>query len=135
MKEENSKNVTNEQLAELINNLRGQIKDIKAHNSSNRIFNSIIKSSIEKLDEKIGGVRVELSDFRTEMKDVKTDIEQLTKGALTEDEKDEVLNMVRNIDERLEEETLGKDKITLNRNEYDNVANTVGFANKFEKVS
>ena len=135
MKEENSKNVTNEQLAELINNLRGEIKDIKAHNSSNRIFNSIIKSSIEKLDEKIGGVRVELSDFRTEMKDVKTDIEQLTKGALTEDEKDEVLNMVRNIDERLEEETLGKDKITLNRNEYDNVANTVGFANKFEKVS
>lgn len=89
MKDENSKNVTNEELLSTIN-----------------------------------------EGFR----DIRTDIEQLKEGALTRNEKEEVLNMVRNIDERLEEETLGKDKITLTRNEYDDVTKTVGFENKFEKV-
>ncbi len=46
----------------------------------------------------------------------------------------QVLNMVRNIDERLEEETLGRDKIIFTRGEYDSVAKTSGFENRFEKI-
>ncbi|MCP5008253.1 MAG: hypothetical protein GY941_30615 [Planctomycetes bacterium] len=93
------------------------------------------------LKEEVGGFRVELRDVKEDVvslkenvRDMRIDIKELKKGAFTKNEKDEVLNMVRNIDERLEEETLGRDKITFTRGEYDSVAKTSGFENRFEKI-
>ena len=58
------KNVTNEQLAELINNLRGEIKDLKESENGKGVFYSIIKRGIEDINEKIGGLRIEISDLK-----------------------------------------------------------------------
>jgi hypothetical protein len=87
------------------------------------------------LNEGFRDVRMDIKQLQEGQRDMRMDIEGLKEGAFTKDEKEGVLDMVKNIDKRLEEETLGKDKITLNRDEYNGVSNTVGFENKFEKVS
>lgn len=128
MREENTKNVTNEYLAELINNLRGEISTIR-NSGDDRII------LYKKIESEIGGLKEEVGGFRIELRDLRNIADKLEEGAFTKDEKEEILNMVRNIDERLEEETLGKDKITLTRGEYNGVADTVGFENRFERIS
>lgn len=128
MKEENSKNVTNEELAKLINNLRGEIVTIKKTGDDRILLYKRLESEITDLKEEVGGFRIELRDLRNIA-------DKLENNSFSKDEKGEVLNIIKNIDERLENETLGKDKITLTRNEYNNVAEKVGFQNKFEKVS
>jgi hypothetical protein len=110
MKGKDTKNITNEQLAELMQEKFLENKQVS-----------------ELINERVNGIDVKLNDL-------KKVTDELYEGAFTKDEKEEVLNMVRNIDERLEEETLGKDKITLTRGEYDGVADTVGFENRFEKI-
>ena len=127
MKEKSTKNITNEHLAELINNLRGEIKAVKETGDNRMTLYKRMELEIMNLKEEVGGFRIELRDLRNIA-------DRLEDGALTNGEKEEVLNMIRNIDKRLEEETLGKDKITLTRSEYNGVAKTVGFENKFEKV-
>ena len=128
MKEENSKNVTNEELAKLINNLRGEIVTIKKTGDDRILLYKRLESEITDLKEEVGGFRIELRDLRNIA-------DKLENNSFSKDEKEEVINIIKNIDERLENETLGKDKITLTRNEYNNVAEKVGFQNKFEKVS
>lgn len=127
MKEKETKNITNEYLAELLNDLRGEVKIIKGYESSRRISSRMIEASIEKLEEKIGGLRIETSDMRKV-------VDQLEEGAFSKNEKEDILGVIEYINQRLKDEVLGKQNITLERSEYDILSNTAGFENRFEKI-
>lgn len=103
-------NLTNEQLAELIKEKFLENKQLS-----------------ELINKRVDGIDVKLNDL-------KKVTDELYEGAFSKNEKEEVLNMVENIDQRLEDETLGEKSITLTRSEYNNVASTVGFENRFEKA-
>ena len=88
------------------------------------------------LERKVDALAANLAEFQDEtrgnFKDVRHDIADLKKGALTEREKDELLAMSRHYNERLEKDVLGKESITLTRKEYDATAKAAGFDNRFE---
>lgn len=81
----------------------------------------------ELIKEEVGGLKVEVSDL-------KKIVDRLEEGAFSKDEKEDVLAMVRHINQRLEDEALGKKSITLTREEYNGIAEIAGFENKFEKI-
>jgi len=56
-------------------------------------------------------------------------------GLFTPDEKESLLNMVDHMNERLENDALGKSDIALTRPEYDVTADTAGFPNRFTQPS
>lgn len=71
---------------------------------------------------------------KEDLRDIRNDIDQLKEGAFSKDEKENILTVIKHLDQQLEDETLGRKSITLTRGEYDDVANTVGFENRFEKI-
>ncbi len=85
--------------------------------------------------EDLRGMETEIKDIRKDVNQLTKDVDILKEGAFTKDEKEDVLIMVENINQRLEDETLGKKSITLTRSEYDNASNTEGFENRFEKAN
>ncbi len=67
--------------------------------------------------------------------DLQGQITELKGGLFTVEEKEDLMANVRHINERLENEALGKKDITLLRKEYDATALASGFANRFETPS
>lgn len=95
---------------------------MKETNVTNEELLAVVKAGFAKMATK------------EDLRDIKNDIEQLKKGAFSKDEKEEVLDMVKHYNQKLEDDVLGKRDITLLRSEYDDVAKTVGFENRFEKI-
>jgi signal transduction histidine kinase len=97
------------------------------------------KVTNEKLAELIKSVATTLADFQQEtreaIKDLHGEVGELRKGLFTETEKESLLETVKHIDERLEDETLGRNKITLTRAEYDATSVASGFPNRFKLPS
>jgi molecular chaperone DnaK (HSP70) len=68
------------------------------------------------------------------VKDIKGRLTNLEKGLFTEEEKEEILAMVRHYDKWLEDDTKGQSRITLTREEYDAASRAQGFPNRFVGV-
>ena len=68
------------------------------------------------------------------LQELRRSVRELEKGAFTEKEKEEVLAMVRHYDRWLEEDTVGKNRITLTREEYEAATRAQGFPNRFVRV-
>jgi predicted nucleic acid-binding Zn-ribbon protein len=83
------------------------------------------------LEERVGGLETEFREFRKEARDRFDDLE---KGLFTEEEKEQMLAMVRHYDKWLEEDTTGKSRITLTREEYDGLMESVRLPNRFVKL-
>jgi hypothetical protein len=83
------------------------------------------------LEERVGGLQTEFREFRKEARDRFDDLE---KGLFTEEEKEQMLAMVRHYDRWLEEDTTGKSRITLTREEYDGLMESVRLPNRFVKL-
>jgi hypothetical protein len=75
-----------------------------------------------------------IQGFGSELRDLKKTVDVIERGAFTEDEKEDVLTVVGQINQQLKDNTLGKDNITLTREEYDGTAKSVGFGNRFETI-
>lgn len=97
------KNITNEQLAELINNLRGEISAIKKSDATRAVFYHRIESEIRSLKEEIGGFRVELRDLRQVS-------DQLSDGAFSKDEKEDILGVIKHLNQQFEDDALGEEQ-------------------------
>ena len=80
------------------------------------------------LEERVGGLETEFREFRKEARDRFDDLE---KGLFTEEEKEQVLAMVRHYDKWLEEDVKGENRITLTRSEYDTLMESVRLPNRF----
>jgi hypothetical protein len=83
------------------------------------------------LTEIVESIARNLADFQRDTKETLTD---LTKGLFTEQEKEEVLAMVRHYDQWLVEDAKGEKRITLTRPEYDTLMESVRLPNRFVKL-
>jgi molecular chaperone DnaK (HSP70) len=91
---------------------------------------NIVHKEMRFIHERVGGLETEFREFRKEARDRFDDLE---KGLFTEEEKEQMLAMVRHYERWLEEETKGKDRITLTRPEYDTIIESVRLPNRFVK--
>ncbi len=99
-------------------------------NITNEELLKAVKEGFKTLEDRVA-TKEEMSEgFR----DIRANIKELQEGAFTKNEKEEVLDMVRHYDQQLKKDALGVENITLTRAEYDNVAKTSGFENRFEKI-
>ena len=117
MSNNNQKEITNEDLANRIDALAANQESLAANQ--------------KELTQLVESIARNLANFQ---KDTKETLVDLTKGLFTEQEKEEVLAMVRHYDKWLEEETKGKDRITLTRPEYDTIMESVRLPNRFVKL-
>jgi hypothetical protein len=83
------------------------------------------------LSLKIDAVEEEARAFRAEVMARFSDLE---KGLFTEEEKETVMVMARHYDQWLEDDTRGKNRITLTREEYDAASFARGFRNRFDNL-
>jgi predicted nuclease with TOPRIM domain len=90
-----------------------------------------VGQGFEALSVKIDTVEEEARAFRTEVMARFSDLE---KGLFTEEEKEKVMAMVRHYDHWLEHDTLGTNRITLTREEYDAASFARGFRNRFDNL-
>jgi hypothetical protein len=90
-----------------------------------------VDQGFEVLSLKIDTVEEEARAFRTEVMARFSDLE---KGLFTEEEKEKVMAMVRHYDHWLEHDTLGTNRITLTREEYDAASFARGFRNRFDNL-
>ena len=88
----------------------------------------------EELYELIKIVVKNVESLQDDMQYLRSSVQELQKGSFTEQEKEELLAMARHYDKWLEDDTLGKDRITLARKEYDSAALARGFTNRFAPV-
>jgi hypothetical protein len=93
--------------------------------------NQRVDQGFEVLSVKIDAVEEEARAFRTETMARFSDLEE---GLFTEEEKEKVMVMVRHYDHWLEEDTLGTNRITLTREEYDAASFAQGFQNRFDNL-
>ena len=98
-------------------------------NVTNEELLATVKAGFAKM-----ATKEDLNGVKEDLRDIRNDIEQLKAGAFSKDEKEEVLDMVKHYNQKLEDDVLGNKHITLLRSEYDDVAKTVGFENRFEKL-
>jgi hypothetical protein len=70
-------------------------------------------------------------DMRVFHAETQTELKDLRAGMFMPEEKETLLNMVDHINERLENDALGKRDVTLTRTEYDATAVAAGFPNRF----
>ncbi len=103
---------------------------MKEENITNEELLSFIKEGFSNIEGKMATKEEMNEGFR----DIRMDIKQLQEGAFSKAEKENILGVVKHFDKQLENDVLGKENITLLREEYDSVATTVGFANRFEKI-
>jgi ABC-type transporter MlaC component len=114
MSNNNQKEITNEGLANRI--------DALAANQESLAVNQ------KELTQLVESIARNLADFQ---KDTKESLADLTKGLFTEQEKEEVLAMVRHYDKWLEADVKGENRITLTRGEYEAASRAQGFPNRF----
>lgn len=88
---------------------------------------------MERIESRMDGLESQMDGLESRMGSIETRIGRLEFQSFTNDEKEEVLAMVRHYDKRLEAETLGKDFIVLTREEYNIFVKIAGIANRFEK--
>jgi predicted nucleic acid-binding Zn-ribbon protein len=83
------------------------------------------------LEERVEGLQTEFREFRKEARDRFDDLE---KGLFTEEEKEQMLAMVRHYDKWLVADAKGENRITLTRPEYDTLMENVRLPNRFVKL-
>lgn len=131
--EENNKEITLAKLAKKLDEMSNKIDDVRTE-----------------LTGKIDGVRTELNTkidsviavqwaLSSKMSKVQGDLQDLKKGALTEEQKTDLITMVRAYDDRLVAEALGKsgekgNVITLTREEYDTITTKLDIPNRYIKL-
>lgn len=91
-----------------------------------------LQQGFEILNAKTDKVEEDFQEFR---KEAKGRFDDLEKGLFTEEEKEKVMSMARHYDRWLEEDTLGKTRITLTRPEYNATSRAQGFPNRFENLA
>ena len=87
---------------------------------------------IKKLDSRMDGLDSRMDGLETRMGSLEKRMDSLELRMFTDEEKEEILAMVRHYDQRLETETLGKNFITLTREEYNIFVKIAGIPNRFE---
>ena len=103
-----------------------------------------LKSDISRLEDKFtnkftsietrfGDFEARFTNIETRFNGVESQLERLENASFTPSEKKDVLAMVHQYNNRLEDEVLGKQDITLTRPEYDATATATGFPNRFEQ--
>ena len=102
---------------------------MKEENITNEELLAAVKAGFAKM-----ATKEDLDEVKEDISGMRMDIDQLKKGAFTEIEKESVVGMAEQANQQLEDDTKGNKNITLTRSEYDGVASTVGFENRFEKV-
>lgn len=86
-----------------------------------------------RMETRMDGIETRMDGMESRMGSIETRIGNLELRAFTEEEKDEILSLVRHYDKRLEAETLGKDFVLLTREEYDIFVKLAGIANRFKE--
>jgi hypothetical protein len=88
-----------------------------------------VEAKVNALDAKIDVVdaKVDTVDYKLDNK-----IELIQEGLFTSDEKESMMDTVKLVNKWLEADVLGKESITLTREEYDATARAQGFSNRFE---
>ncbi|MCX6736161.1 MAG: hypothetical protein NTZ13_03705 [Candidatus Parcubacteria bacterium] len=97
-----------------------------------RMDNMEIK--MERIESRMDGIESRMDGLESRMGSIETRIGRLEFQSFTNEEKEEVLAMVRHYDKRLELETLGKDFIVLTREEYNIFVKIAGISNRFEET-
>jgi uncharacterized protein (UPF0335 family) len=92
---------------------------------------NIVHKDLRFLHERVEGLETESREFR---KEAKSRFDDLEKGLFTEEEKEQIMAMVRHYDKWLVADTKGKERITLTREEYDAASRAQGFPNRFVGV-
>lgn len=87
----------------------------------------------ERLSGRMDRMETRMEGMESKMGSIETRIGNLELRAFTEEEKDEILSLIRHYDKRLEAETLGKDFVLLTREEYDIFVKLAGIANRFKE--
>ena len=79
-------------------------------------------------------IKSEIGGLKDDLNSLKHDVKELHRGMFTPEEKERILAIVDIIDQRLEDETIGRRDITLTREEYDAASLAQGFPNRFALV-
>ena len=80
-------------------------------------------------------IRESHKETHAKIDELQQTISRLEEVQLSSEDKENLLVMVEHINERLENEALGKKDITLMRSEYDAIVLSKGFQNRFESLS
>lgn len=116
-------------------------KKEKKENMSIEDLARMMQAGFLGLEERLSGrmdrmetrMEVRMEGMESKMGSIETRIGNLELRAFTEEEKDEILSLIRHYDKRLEAETLGKDFVLLTREEYDIFVKLAGIANRFKE--
>lgn len=77
-------------------------------------------------------IRESHKETQQKLHELEISVNHLEEGQLSQEEKENLFVVVDHINKRLENETLGKQDITLLRSEYDSTAVAAKFPNRFE---
>lgn len=91
-----------------------------------------MRHGFQSMSDKVDIVDGRLEHVERDVKEVRSDIEDLTIGMFTSMEKESILGTMRHIDRRLEHEVHGN-SIPLTRPEYDALTDTAHLPNRFLK--
>jgi Sec-independent protein translocase protein TatA len=129
--------ISNEKLAELIEsvavNLANFQEETKGFQSEMRAFQSEMISFRDETRSAIRELREDVQELHGNVRDLRRDVNELQEGAFAKDEKEDLMGMVRHINQRLVHEAHGEKDITLTREEYDAASRAQGFPNRYNK--
>ena len=135
--ENKEEKITNEKLAELIEsvavnlaNFQEEMRDFKGEMLGFREETKSFQSEMISFRDE---TRTAIRELHGNIRDLRRDVNELQEGAFTKDEKEDLMGMVRHINQRLVHEARGEKDITLTREEYDAASRAQGFPNRFNK--
>lgn len=87
------------------------------------------RGAIETLNTKIDTVEQNLSEK------IRFEVSRLEDRTFSPDEKDSIMDTVKLVNDQLDANVLGKESITLSREEYDAASRAQGFPSRFERIA
>ncbi|MCI0542285.1 hypothetical protein L0Y69_00820 [bacterium] len=127
--------IDNKRLAEMIGSVNTQLGEkIESIAAENKQLAEMLKSvavNLLKFQQETTSFQVETERALSELRGA---IQELNRGSLTKEEKEELLAMARHYDKWLEDDALGKKRITLLRKEYDLASLAEPFPNRFQSA-
>ena len=128
--EQKEEKISNEKLAELIESVAVNLANFQEELLG---FQKEVKGDFKEVRGELREVQRDIEELRGNIRDLRRDVNELQEGAFTKDEKEDLMGMVRHINQRLVHEARGEKDITLTREEYDAASRAQGFPNRFNK--